>query len=817
MPSPIDALPGWALNTLLACAHGLNATELVADVERVRDAHLFEEVGDEAWFGHFPFCSRVASREMTPPEQWSSVSHEAIDAIFGSSGELAKVYARYESRPGQIAMAHAVANALNARHFLFAEAGTGVGKSLAYLVPCALWACANNLPIVISTNTRNLQSQLLSKDLPLVRRIVSAHLPPDVALEATVLKGRGNYLCLKTFGAYLEGGFERLTDAEALVFCDLVIWACATPDGDLDTFAPTYSRGDLPFVRTFGCQGDTCSGKKCRFYKRCFLLKARQNAQRAHLIIVNHALVFAELSSPGSLLPPHAQIVFDEAHNLEDAATGALSGELSPHALFDLCQRIAPSRGREAGSLPTQIREDFVDALLPNPAENVEALQQLADLRACGSELAKAGTTLFGTLCQFMSKTPESTVRYRSVPLPGSPDDFIPAFRREVCLTGAAFLPAEPFVPEAEIGGCRDAIQAQLHKVEQLLDALLNAIARKMPTQGDTSRLEELVSSIQSAKEGFKEFGGTLSRILSGEDPEWVYWMARTPGDDHAVSLTAAPLDISRQLASLLYASKETLVFSSATLRVNNDFAHIRRRLGLLNAKKPVETFVAESPFDYPRQCCVAVADFLPDIGSAENYALEFSRLMFRLFTDARGRSLALFTSYDMLHACANILEPHLRARGIDLLVQSATLGRDAMTASLREQTRPTVLFGTQSFWEGVDVIGEALSCVVIARLPFESYGDPLFKARCERIERSGGSSFAELSVPRAVIRFRQGFGRLIRSRSDRGIVVVADSRIVRRSYGAAFTKALPVTTEVFHSRGELASRLRSLLAPETH
>ncbi len=812
-------LPSWALDTMLACARGAGATAFAAALEAVRNDRLFEDAQDEAWYARFPQVQRAKARDLTPPEGWLPVRGETLEAIFGKGGDLARVFDRYEPRAGQTAMAHAVADALNGRAFLLAEAGTGVGKSLAYLVPCALWACANNLPIVISTNTRNLQSQLLQKDLPLVRRIVARHLPTGVALDAVVLKGRNNYLCLKRFGAFVEGGFESLPEQEAFLFADLVAWAAATPEGDLDTFRPAHARGDMAFVRSFGCRSDECTGKSCRFYRRCFLQQARQAAQQAHLIIVNHALVFAELTNPGTLLPPHAQVVFDEAHNLESAATAFLSGELSPVMLYDFCQKLAPSRGCEAGSLFHQARVDFVDKAVQDPAEREELIALLADVRACGVTLAKAGTNLFGTLGGFLDKTPATTVRYRSVPDPSKPPrpNGQPQLRREVCLSGSVFLPAEDFVPEAEIAERRDAINRALAEAHRLLERLLGAIGRKAPPAGQENPYEDLVSATQAVAEGLDAFGQTLEGILEGADANTVYWLWRPAQNERAAALTAAPLDIARPLSKLLYASKETLVFSSATLRIRDDFAHIRRRLGLtfVEPRERVREFVAESPFDYPRQCCVAVADFLPEVVTGQDYELELSRLMYRLFTVARGRSLALFTSYEMLRACAERLAPHLQAKGIDLLVQSPALGRDAMTEAFRAQTRPTVLFGTQSFWEGVDVVGDALSCVVIARLPFESYGDPLFKARCEKIDREGGSSFAELSVPQAVIRFRQGFGRLIRSRADRGIVVVADSRIIRKSYGSAFANALPVKVEALRSRPALVARLEALLRAE--
>ncbi len=832
-------LPSWALEVMAACARGAHATELVKKLEAVLNDRLFEVESGDAWYSRFTQFQRAKPRELSPPESWTPVPLTTVRDIFAKGGDLAQAFESYERRDGQAAMADMVARALNNRTFLLAEAGTGVGKSLAYLVPCALWACQNNLPIVISTNTRNLQTQLLQKDVPLVRRIVANHLPPGVTLDAVALKGRGNYLCLKRFGAFVEGGFEALTDREALIFADLTAWAATTTDGDLDSFRPHHSRGDNAFVHSFGCHADTCTGKSCRFHRRCFLQHARQAALQAHLIIANHALVFAELTNPGALLPPHAQIVFDEAHNLENAATTFLSGELSPIGLYDLCQRLAPSKGREAGSLLQQVQRDFVDRAVQDESERIELIALLADIRTAGASLAKAGTALFDLLYGFLEETPAQAVRYRMAPTPAlvseETADFggvdpegrtdlptaavretgaTPPMRREVCFGRGPFRPAEEFVPEAEIVARRDEINRILAEANRLLERLLMAIARKTPPAGQDNPYDDVTVAIEAVAEGLAEYGKLLESILAGSEPNRVYWMQRVGAKGREVSLTAAPLDIAAPLQRLLYETKETLIFSSATLRIHNEFGHLRKRLGLnlVEPRERVREFVAQSPFDYPRQCCVAVADYLPSVEAKSEYVTELSRLMYQLFIKANGRSLALFTSYEMLNACAELLRPHLRDKGIDLLVQSSALGRDAITERFRRQIRPSVLFGTQSFWEGVDVVGEALSCVVIARLPFENAGDPLFQARSEKIDREGRSSFTELALPQAVIRFRQGFGRLIRSRSDRGMVVVADGRLLRASYGYLFAKSLPVKIEPYRSRPELVARLGALL-----
>ncbi len=813
-----ETLPTWALEVMLACARGAHQESLAVALESTLNVRLFEDAQDSVWYGHFPQVVRSKSRELTPPDAWSSVNQKTIREIFEAGGDLARLFDRYEPRAGQVAMAQAVAEALNKQQFLLAEAGTGVGKSLAYLVPCALWAQLNHLPVVISTNTRNLQSQLLYKDIPLVQRILAPYFPAGRALNAVVLKGRNNYLCLKHLGAYIEGGFEHLSESEALLFADLVGWAARTKSGDLDTFRPTFARGDVGFVHTFGCHGESCTGKKCRFYKRCFLQQARQDAIGADLVIANHALVFAELENPGALLPPHAQVVFDEAHNIEAAATTFLTDEFSPTMVYDLCQGIAPSKGREAGSYYHHVRVDFIDRVFTNDAERVVALEEVAQLRRTGVELAKAGAQLLETLYGFFANTPDDAIRFRCVPDTTKPllANGQPQRRREVCLSNKNFIAAETFVAEEAIQSARDGVAEGIHQVLERLNALSAMIQRKAPNLNE-EEASDLLALTAATYERFDAFADHLDTVLEGSQPDRVYWLERLSSKDHTVKLFSAPLDIAFQLKRCLYEQKSSIIFSSATLRIATDFMHIRRRLGLtlIEDHKEVVDFVAESPFDYPQQCSVVVPDFLPEVEAKEAYILELSRLMYQLFVTAQGRSLALFTSYEMMRSCADTLTPHLNAKGIDLLVQSANLGREAMTEAFREQRRPTVLFGTQSFWEGVDVVGDALSCVVIARLPFESIGDPILRARSEKIEREGGNAFVELNLPQALIRFRQGFGRLIRSRLDRGIVVVADTRIVRKSYGTTFARTLPVKIQVEKTRQSTVQRLKTLLASQ--
>lgn len=814
----MESLPTWALEVMLACVKNARQATFALEIESALSARMFED-DERVWYRHFAQQGSVLARDLTNADSWQAVSSVTMDAVFGAEGDLASTYDHYEPRPGQTALAHAIGDALNRQRFLLAEAGTGVGKSLAYLVPSALWACHNNLPIVISTNTRNLQTQLLMKDIPLVRQIVQRHLPEGVTLRASVLKGRGNYLCLKRFGAYIEGGFERLKAHDAVLFAELVQWSTQTTDGDLESFRPTHEKGDIGFLSMFSCGSVECPGKKCRFYRQCFLLKARQQALLSHLVIVNHALVFSDLINAGKLLPPYSHIIFDEAHNLENVVTSCLSETLSPITLYEICQKIAPSHGREVGTFSHHFQIDFIEKAIKNPAERAQKSQILSDLRATGLSLAKAGTALFNLLYSVMENMPETetTLRYRSVPdasLPCRPEG-LPQLRREVSFAKGVFVPAETFLPEKALQEAQDSVRQMLAKATRLLNQLEMDIKVVTPADVLQHPYEELVSAIGSIRERLSDFGQLMDRLLKGSEQNVVYWMERHPARERTVSLNTAPLEIASQMKNLLYKDKASIIFSSATLRIRSSFDHLQRTLGLslVDPKERVVSFLAESPFDYPRQCCVAVPDYLPDVGSEDNtYETELSRLMYRLFVIANGRSLALFTAYEMMQNCADLLQPHLEKRGIDLLVQSANMSRDVMTEIFRGQQRPTVIFGTQSFWEGVDVVGDALSCVVIARLPFDVATDPLNMARSERLQQAGLSPFNELSLPQALIKFRQGFGRLIRSRSDRGMVVVADSRIVRKSYGHTFAQTLPTRIETFKSRVAIEQRLKRLL-----
>ncbi len=802
---PYRSLPTWALVTMAVAYREGDRPRQARLVQNELDARTLDMTPDIPWADHFPLMARAERRPLPDPSSWLPLDEAAVCGIFAPQGPLAALMPGYEPRPGQVEMAGEIARALNERRHVMIEAGTGVGKSLAYLVPAALWAYANGVPVVVSTNTRNLQSQLLSKDVPVMKAALERIIRADRPLRTAVLKGRSNYLCLRTLGFLIEHGVTQLEREELIGFAQALPWIATTVDGDLDDLSAAVSQVETSGIgRQLGSVGEECLGRGCRFFRRCFLQKARQRAAESHVVIANHALVFTEMRVPGSALPAYAQIVFDEAHNLEEAATRHLTVEITPYRLFQLTRRLSSGKpGMNDKGLMPYLRKTVVDgAMLGNEPLRVAMLAAIAELLERLPGFAKAGVDLFSLLYRFVEKNSEPC-RYRTVALSEQP----PVYRREIVYS-RSFVDAETVIPEAEIVEASAAFSHASRAITDLLGRMADMIDRLTP-EGQLPLCADQAASVLGMIAQIKEFHDELAFLLAANDPHYVFWIERRGSKDHQAQLLAAPLSIAKRLAEALYKEKSSVVFCSATLRVRNEFNHIGKRLGTsLLPETNMPGYVAESPFDYPGQCAVCVPEFLPEPsagrGGDDAYVLELSRMMYRLFVQTKGRALGLFTSYEMMTRAAALLEKPLAEKGIRLLVQSSGGSRDRITRLFRANEEASVLFGTHSFWEGVDVVGDALSCVVMARLPFDAVNDPLLEARCEQITRDGGAPFRELTLPQAVIRFRQGFGRLIRSKKDRGLVVVADSRITKKNYGSSFSQSLPVAPRPVKTLEEL-------------
>ncbi len=805
--------PLWALETveLLLREIGERALARLA-------GHLAEQVrvagrGGGAWSETFKAAGPRAERRNLPAhEDCSPVPVERLAAHLTASGTFGRLMPGYESRPGQLEMLKAVARALNEGRHLLVEAGTGVGKSLAYLIPAAAWARLNDLPVVVSTNTRNLQAQLVEKDLPLVSEAVRAEFGAgqEGALRVALLKGRSNYLCLRQLSLLLEHGQFELERPELRLFAEAVAWSVQTVEGDLDTFAGS-SHADGGFLCKLASLGDECAGRACRYFRRCFLQKARFRAASAHVVVANHALVFADMRKPGTALPPYAQVIFDEAHNLEEAATRHLSVEVTALRLGQLVRRLSRGRGKRAGGLLEVLRNHLEKGAVTADEETAKVLRRrIREIRASLETVQVRARALFTRLGGLTVGVKEA-VRFRCEP--GAEPQAGPP-RRLVCRAGV-FEPCDGVCDEALLAADRVALKEALSEAAGRLMALAEELRRA--AEGELELYGDQASSVEGAASSLREFALDVDDVLAAADPEFVYW-AEPAGRQAAgqANVFAAPLKIGSALAEQLYRQKASVVFCSATLRVGSSFGYVVRRLGLDQLEEGrVTTCVADSPFDYLSQCAVLAPTFLPEpsAGDGVGYAEQLAGLMLEVFAHTRGRALGLFTSYEMMNRVARLLEEPLREDGIRLLVQGASGTRDQITRVFRSGGA-CVLLGAHSFWEGVDVAGEALSCVVMARLPFAALGDPVFEARSEQIDAQGGSSFREFSLPQAVIRFRQGFGRLIRTRADRGVVIVADPRVVTKHYGATFRRGLPCPVLTVPGRAELLERVGALFPP---
>jgi ATP-dependent DNA helicase DinG len=816
--SQLAAFPLWALETIELLLRDLDERSLARlfgfFAERVRASGT----GCGNWTDSFkPAAFRSEKRELPAHADCSPLNIDRVAAHLMPGGTFARLMPGYESRPGQVEMLRAVARAFNEGKHLLVEAGTGVGKSIAYLIPAAAWARLNDVPVIVSTNTRNLQSQLIEKDLPLVREAIRAEFGEGDSgtLRVALLKGRSNYFCLRRLAILLEHSQFELERPELRHFAEAVAWSVQTPDGDLDSFAGA-GHADPGFLAKLSSTGEECGGRECRFYRRCFLQKARARAAAAHVIIANHALVFSETQAPGSTLPAYAQIVFDEAHNLEEAATRHLSVEVTQVRLNQQLRRLSRGKGKRAGGVLEVLRNHLEKGAITADEETGRALRrQIRVIKSSLEQVQGAARRLFETLYGLVAQN-KAASRFRCTaavePALTAEGAAAPVRGREVFRSGA-FVPCDSCLDEAEVAADKVALKRAIAEAAGQLLALAESL--RQTSEGELALYGDQAANVEGSAAMLRTFALDVDFVLEASDAEHVFWAEPAGRSEGTVRLFAAPLKIGGALADLLYRQKSSVVFCSATLRVGGSFSYIGKRLGIdLIEPERVFSCVAESPFNYLTQCAALAPTFLPEPSGSTGgaYAEQLSGLMLDVFTLTRGRAMGLFTSYEMMNQVARLLEEPLREAGIRLLVHGVNGTRDQITRVFRSGGA-CVLLGTHSFWEGVDVAGEALSCVVMARLPFAAVGDPIVEARSEQIEQAGGSSFREFSLPQAVIRFRQGFGRLIRTREDKGVVIVADPRIVTKNYGSTFRRSLPCPLQNVASRDELLARVEALFA----
>jgi ATP-dependent DNA helicase DinG len=588
-----------------------------------------------------------------------------------------------------------------------------------------------------------------------------------------MIKGRRNYLCLRKLLYLLAHGETELERADRLPLASVLVWLVRTTAGDIRESMV----GERPHLRELASRitsvAEECRGQDCEQRRRCFLQRARRLALAADVVVANHAVVFSEMANPlaSPVLPPYRQIVFDEAHNLEDAVTSAMSREVSLRRARSVLSRLLRSgaRRRPRGLIPSlqrQLRRTRGIAA----GSRQEVLQQadaaLGAIRAAEAALMPFFVSLAGLL---RARGGGQSYRIHSDREPPPEWSAIAASRQHSL----------------------ECIAAVMRETTALADALAPL------DESESERFADFDRELRAAALWLGEFCRDLDTVLAAAEPGWVCWVEAAPPQLGGAQAWGAPIDVGPLMHTHLYSTKNTVVFTSATMTVNGSADYFRRRLGIgLIDPGRLALLTLGTVFDYARQSLVLVPSFLPEPDDPErDYGAELCAFLTELFRCTRGRALALFTSHELLRRCAGPLRRDLSGDGIRVFAQGLSGSRESLLQRLAADPQ-TVLLGAHSFWEGVDVVGANLSCVVLARLPFAVHTEPVVAARCEAIEADGGNAFMEYSLPAAVIRFRQGFGRLIRHRGDRGVIVVADRRIVSKRYGEWFRASVPAPVQ---------------------
>ena len=698
----------------------------------------------------------------------------SIDRDLGPTGPIAIGHERYEDRASQRAMAMRIGRLFNDGGVALLEAGTGVGKSLAYLVPALRWAAANGERTIVSTNTINLQEQLVTKDLPFLARTIT-----DQNVRFALLKGWRNYLCLSRLEQATASGASLFEDGTEADLDALTEWAGRTGDGSLSDLpiAPKPEVWDEVVA-----EPDLCQRMQCKFWDQCFVFKARRTAAKADVIVVNHHLLMSDLAvrrssgnwGDAAVLPAYSRLIIDEGHHLEDAAAAHLGVNVSHRSLQRLFNRLE-RRGK--GLFPAlTARLAKSDDLL-----SAASLDQIHTRLYPAIERARArSTALFEMLTTLVAGGTDATVRLT--------DEFA----------------ADPIWKR----GLTVAFEDALGEIEILSDGLRIIRERMEAADRQDEAALMLIGELRAVARRLTGAGDSLAQTLNPPAGNGSVRWLEARGRDQSVAAASVPLDLAPVLRDDLFARVKTTIVTSATLATDPEFAFISRRFGLSGPLEPF-TEIYPSPFVFERQALLAVPTNLPAPNvDAPAHAAAVVQIATELVESAGGGVFVLFTSHREVKAAA----VSLRTAGLDrkypLLVHSEE-SRDSLLRRFRDSGR-AVLLGTASFWEGVDVPGDALRGLLIAKLPFRVPTEPITAARCEMIIAAGGDAFAEYMVPHAALRLKQGFGRLIRSTTDRGVVIVADSRLATKAYGQTLLEALPPAERVIGPWAEIAARVRA-------
>jgi len=688
----------------------------------------------------------IGSNSIEPMDDYFPIETDRINEIFDN--RLREVLDDYEERPQQLEMAAQVAGAFNRSELFLAEAPTGIGKSLAYLVSALMWSYLNSEGVIISTQTKNLQDQLFNKDIPLVKEALRFD------FKAVLLKGRGNYLCLFKYYELLREAISSFDADQRHALLPLVVWAETTKTGDIAECGG-FNPGRNRYLWTrISCEGNFCLGRMCRYYKRCFLIRVRNEALTAHLRIINHHLFFADFASGGELVRATGHAIMDEAHNLEKVAASYLGPEINPYLFNMFFNQIYMNRPTETG---------FIMLAKLNVSKLAEA-----DSRKINSLISKVQKSMAiarNSLTDFFDKLAASILKQR-----GRNNE-----SKEI-----RYYDLTKYIDKDKI----ETGRLSLLKLESTLIDLSD----ELDFADSLDDKNQLVVRCRSLAQDLTELRSSYEFLVYPENNDYVYWIDLWKRRE--IKLISAPIEVGKLLDEQLYDHLKTLILSSATLSAASNFSFLKRRLGLdLSSSERTCELALGSPFDLDKNIGFFEAGFMPVPNSPE-FNKSTAAVIGELFNAVRVKGMVLFTSYKSITSVVSNVGQKLLSQGFELFVQDNSLSPFQLLSRYRQSSKG-IIFGTDSFWEGVDLPGAELELLIIVKLPFAVPDRPWIKANLDKIEADGGNSFIEFSLPEAVIKFRQGFGRLIRKKSDRGCVVMLDSRLSGKKYGRYFSASV--------------------------
>ena len=681
-----------------------------------------------------------------------------IENYFSEDGILVNEIKGFEHRHEQEEMAKNIQKAINDNRKIIVEAGTGTGKTLAYLIPAIKWAIANKKKVIIATNTINLQEQLLLKDIPLAKSVIKDE------FSYALVKGRTNYLCKRLFTELSLGKSVDIEtfSMEAREQIEYILkWGNKTKTGD---------KAELPFEvypdvwELVQSTTELCLGKKCPFRKECFHMKTRMKKMEADILISNHHVFFSDLNvraetdfdSEYLILPRYDMVIFDEAHNIESVARSYFSVEVSKISFTRLLHRIyqKKSKKKKEKSALTRVEETIDEKYLEKTGDYLELLK---NMKSEIYSLQTIGDEYFDEIRKMFETNTEAPIRKSLNNFEMTKSNFLENLRAK-----------------------KEFFQAKLAEFLNLMMAFNNVIDEEKDKNPE-------VINFNNHLKIFKKYIDSFKFINNFSDDDYVYWLDINSKRTNVV-LTATPLNIAQKLSSVLFENLNRLVFASATIMANGNFEYFKKSLGL-DEEECMECFI-ESPFDYENQMSVYIPADIQDSENLNAFITDASKFILDILKKTKGKAFILFTSYTMLNQIYYSLVNKLKNSNFEIFLHGEK-PRSQLIKEFKEAKNP-VLFGTTSFWEGVDVQGENLSNVIITKLPFLVPTDPIVSAISKKIEESGGNSFSDFQLPEAIIKFKQGVGRLIRKKTDRGNVFILDSRVIKKKYGSAFIKALP-------------------------